>query len=102
MSPSTQPERRVASTTAVICSPEDVVTMAAEAQLLKSRYGELRRISCEFCEGILTLRGRVSTYYLKQIAQELTRRLQGVLAVDNQLEVTTSPGRPRAGEQRWR
>jgi hypothetical protein len=54
--------------TTVISSLEGLTAVAAEARLLNSPYLELRRVSCEFHEGVLTLRGNVPRYYLKQIA----------------------------------
>jgi osmotically-inducible protein OsmY len=70
--------------------PGDGVISAAEARLRKSAYVELRRVSCEYHEGALTLRGRVSSYYLKQMAQSLVSELEGVLEINNQLDVTSS------------
>ena len=34
-------------------------------------------MSCEFGEGVLVLRGQVSTFYLKQVAQTLVREVDG-------------------------
>ena len=36
----------------------------------------------------VVLRGQVGTYYLKQMAQEVVRRVDGVEQIDNCLEVT--------------
>jgi osmotically-inducible protein OsmY len=47
----------------------------------------LRLVSCDFHEGVLTLRGQVSSFYLKQVAQELIRRLDGAEEINNHLEV---------------
>ena len=44
-------------------------------------------LTCEFREGLLLLRGRVSSYYHKQVAQEAVRRLEDVDRVVNQIEV---------------
>lgn len=44
-------------------------------------------LTCEFREGLLLLRGRVSSYYHKQVAQEAVRRLEAVERVVNQIEV---------------
>lgn len=87
----------VASYTTMISSLDDVVTVAAESRLLKSPYLELRRVSCEFRTGILTLRGRVSTYYLKQIAQTVVRQVGGVEEIDNQLDVALLPSETQIG-----
>jgi osmotically-inducible protein OsmY len=47
-------------------------------------------VSCHFHEGVLTLRGRVGSYYLKQVAQTLVRSLESVRQVSNQLMVISS------------
>ena len=91
-----QLEPPAASYTKVISSPEDLVTLAAESRLLKSPYAELRGVSCEFHEGILTLQGCVPRYYLKQIAQNVVSRLDGVMGIDNQLTVVPFSRRPEA------
>lgn len=46
-----------------------------------------QNLTCEFREGLLLLRGRVSSYYHKQVAQEAVRRLDAVDQVINQIEV---------------
>ena len=70
------------------------VEAEAQSRLRTSNYLELRRVSCEFHEGVLTLRGRVPTFYLKQIAQELIRQLDGVVEINNRLVVAAPPGLP--------
>ena len=87
MSGTVQSKPPSAARTTVISSLEDLITVAAESPLLKSSYLELRRVSCEFQAGILTLRGRVPRYYLKQIAQSLVTEVSGVTEIDNQLDV---------------
>lgn len=47
-----------------------------------------QRLHCETRDGNVTLRGTVTSYYQKQMAQEAVRRLQGVERIDNHLEVT--------------
>ncbi len=89
---SPQLESPAASHTTVISPPEDIVTVAAESRLLRSSYLELRRVSCEFRNGVLTLRGCVSRYYLKQIAQTILDGLSSVAEIDKQLQVTPLPG----------
>jgi osmotically-inducible protein OsmY len=36
----------------------------------------------------VVVRGTVETYYQKQMAQEIVRRVEGVQKIDNQLEVS--------------
>jgi len=66
---------------------EQVLVAAADAALRQARSGELRSVSCEFHQGVLTLRGQVRSYYLKQLAQELIRALAPGQHVNNQLGV---------------
>ncbi|MGA9210522.1 MAG: BON domain-containing protein [Terriglobales bacterium] len=73
---------------------KQAVQAEAQSRLRKSGYHELHVVSCEFHEGVLTLRGRVSSFYLKQVAQELIRRLDAVGEVNNRLEVAESPDFP--------
>lgn len=73
--------------TTVVSSFRDLVALAAESRLLKSRYSELQRVSCKFHEGVLTLRGTVSHCYLKHVAEEFVSHVTGVMEIDNRLRV---------------
>jgi hypothetical protein len=71
---------------------------SAEDRLRHSEYLELRNISCDVHDGVLTLRGRVPSYHLKQLAQTLLAELAGILRLNNQLEVVSSrDARPSNG-----
>lgn len=63
------------------------VIRLAEQRLKDCPYQELRDVLCDFHEGVLTLRGRVSSFYLKQMAQTVVARLEGVEECVNRLEV---------------
>jgi hypothetical protein len=63
------------------------VVERAEARLRSSAYRELRDVFCSYRDGILTLHGRVSSFYLKQLAQALTAGLDGIARLNNRLEV---------------
>lgn len=65
------------------------IRSSIESRLQRSGYAALSGIRCEFQResGVLYLRGAVPSYYLKQIAQETARDLEGVLRVDNQIKV---------------
>ena len=65
------------------------VRQAAQARLQQSPHAALRNIDCQFEQGVLVLRGRVPSYYHKQLAQEAVAHLEGVLRVVNQIEVAT-------------
>jgi osmotically-inducible protein OsmY len=69
----------------------DPISERAHARLRQAPYLELRHVECIWEENILKLRGHVSSYYLRQIAQTLVQGLDGVEAIDNQLDVL--PGR---------
>ena len=58
-----------------------------EAALRQSPYLPVRLLRCGHSHGILTIRGQVPTYYLKQIAQSILARLEGVEEIKNQVEV---------------
>lgn len=63
------------------------ICQIAESRLRDSQYPPVRSLSCEYVEGVLTIRGRVSTYYLKQIAQSVMDGMDGVLEVANRVDV---------------
>jgi hypothetical protein len=65
----------------------ELIVAAAQALLWRARPGDLSSVSCDFHQGVLTLRGRVSSYYLKQLAQELLRPFGPVEQVNNRLQV---------------
>ncbi len=68
-----------------------VMERLAAARLRKAAYPEVRRLVCEFHEGMLCLRGRVPSYFLKQVAQTAVMEMDGVDEIHNQLEVDFPP-----------
>jgi osmotically-inducible protein OsmY len=65
---------------------QEIAEMAQTA-LRRSSYFELHGVSCDFSGGILTLRGRVPSYHLKQLAQATVADVPGVVEVHNHVEV---------------
>ena len=61
---------------------------AASKRLKSTRYPGIRGLTCE-CDdhGRLYLRGCLSSYYQKQLAQEAVADLPGIVAIVNQTEV---------------
>lgn len=59
----------------------------ARQSLQGSSYPDLRAIECDFADGVLTLRGRVNSFHMKQVAQVITARVAHVECLINQLEV---------------
>jgi osmotically-inducible protein OsmY len=71
---------------------KEIIEARAACRLQRSPYLEVRRVACEFHEGMLCLHGRVTSYYMKQIAQTVVFGMDGVEEINNQLEVVTPPG----------
>jgi osmotically-inducible protein OsmY len=63
--------------------------IASELQkrFMNSRYPALRSITCEQVNGRVVLRGQVSSYHEKQLAQELIRDIAGSLVIANFIDV---------------
>lgn len=56
-------------------------------QLQNSSYPQLRKLECHCHLGKWIIQGKVSSFFLKQAAQEAIAHLQGVEQIDNRLEV---------------
>ena len=67
--------------------PSHDVAKAAMQRIQSFQHSEMRRIECDFHKGLLVLHGRVSSYYLKQLAQESVRSIEGIARILNRLEV---------------
>ena len=59
----------------------------ARSRLLGNPYLALRNVQCDFADGVLTLRGCLPSYYLKQVAQTAVAQLDGVRQVVNLIQV---------------
>ncbi len=46
-----------------------------------------RNLRCEAKEGHVTLHGEVESYFQKQMAQESVRKIDGIVSINNCLEV---------------
>ena len=68
---------------------EEAILGEARQRLHARGCEELRSITCEYHEGMLILRGRLSSHYLKQLAQESIRNQPGVTIIVNATDVTT-------------
>ena len=71
------------------------IRQAAECRLLGSGYMALSDVRCDFDDGVLHLRGHVSTYHLKQVALALVVDIEGVHVISNRIEVVAPSGRTR-------
>ena len=66
--------------------------------LASRNFPGLRRLSVEADYGKVSIRGRVRSFYEKQLAQHVTRHVPGVLELAEEIEVLL-PARPQLG---WR
>lgn len=68
---------------------ESALRIAAEVERRwrQSPYGGLATLRCEVRERAIRIRGQVSCFYLKQLAQETLRDLVGTSRVENLAEV---------------
>ena len=64
-----------------------VVVQAAKDRLRSNPHWPVRRVTCECDEGRLLLRGSLSCFFHKQLAQEAVADVDGVVQVINEIEV---------------
>jgi osmotically-inducible protein OsmY len=60
-------------------------------QLQHSPYRAIRRVTCRFDNGELTLEGRVPTFHYKQLAQTAVAGIAGVKSIINEITVEDAP-----------
>lgn len=65
----------------------DSVVQAITECLRAYTYPGMRSLSVSYSDGIVTLRGEVTTYYHKQVAQESVRRIVGIVTIVNLVDV---------------
>lgn len=70
-----------------LCAGNVDTQFVTQQRLQESSYLGLRGVVCEYHEGVLILRGHVPSFYLKQLAQTLVRKVDGVDTVVNRLTV---------------
>ena len=70
------------------CPESYEVVEAARLCLRKSPYAAIRSLSCEYDHGVLVLRGRLSSFHEKQLAQVVIGHLAGVTQLIDEVEVT--------------
>jgi hypothetical protein len=68
------------------------VTEIVEKRLRESMYIALRTVSCHFKDGLLTFRGIVPTFYLKQVIFSLVEGLEGIKGINDEIDVVNPRG----------
>ncbi|TWU35726.1 BON domain protein [Novipirellula aureliae] len=94
---------RAVDETAIVLNQRSVrIKQAVSAELASTQQGALKGVTCEYEHGMLQLRGNVHSYYLKQLAQEHARRVDGVTHVINSIRVVQNekPVRPFRANRR--
>jgi osmotically-inducible protein OsmY len=77
---------------------QQAVAQRAVEEEVKRRVAErcpqfyLKDISFHFAHGVLTLRGRVPTFYLKQIVLTAVKDLDRVECIDDRMDVVSASG----------
>jgi osmotically-inducible protein OsmY len=74
-------------------SPPCAIALMADARFREDSHIALRGISCKVDQGVLVLEGRLSTFFQKQLAQEIVANIDGVVQVINNIEVVSSDRR---------
>lgn len=83
--PANPPPREIAASLAELMGTS--LLHKVERALRATGYLPLRRIDVDVHFGVVTLRGRVPSYHMKQLAQATALVIPGVCEVCNQLEV---------------
>lgn len=50
----------------------------------------LRYVSFHYADGVLTIQGRLPSFYMKQVLQTLLKNIDGVERIDNQTDVVSA------------
>jgi hypothetical protein len=94
MPPAAVPQAAMPSAPVLAPPAVSPIVQAVERRLRESSYYYLRSIRCAFESGVITLRGRVPTFYLKQTVQAIVEKIDGVEQVVNLVEVFDSRQAP--------
>ncbi|TWU39439.1 BON domain-containing protein [Novipirellula artificiosorum] len=67
--------------------PERCIAEIARQRLHVRGYSLARLVRCDEQNGVIVLNGTVPSYFLKQMAQETVRSIQGVSRIVSKIEV---------------
>jgi osmotically-inducible protein OsmY len=71
----------------ITSEPAARIVDEAERRLCRSPYFFLRKLRCQFDAGTLTLVGQVPYWQLRQFAEAIVSRVEGVQRVANRVEI---------------
>jgi len=69
------------------------ITTAIKARLFQDKYVDAMRISVETYEGVVTLRGEVTSALPREQAERLATAVDGVKSVRNEIKIVRQPGK---------
>ena len=73
--------------------PTDFAEMASRRLAENCPYAfYYRNVSMHFANGVLTLRGRLPSFYLKQVLHSFLMKIDGVERLDDQVDIISSTG----------
>ena len=75
------------SATASIARPRHDVLSRVQEGLRRHLHRATQHVSYDYHEGMVLLRGNLTSFHAKQLAQEAVRRVEGVEQVVNQIRV---------------
>ncbi|MCA9184258.1 MAG: BON domain-containing protein [Planctomycetales bacterium] len=75
-------------------SADETVSHRLRTRFHECPYTALRALDCTVTDGVAKLRGKVPSFYMKQIAQVLAGRVDGIVGVENQIEVHQTAPEP--------
>ena len=73
---------------------DDGLRIAALKLLHSSGYTAMQRLRCEVTDAVVIVHGILPSYYLKQMAQTIIQRLEGIQSVMNLVEVRETDSCP--------
>ena len=80
------------SAATIVAGPGAGILQSIDRRLREESYYYLRTISTAYESGVVTLRGRVPTFYLKQTVQAIVEKIEGVEQVVNLVDVVNPAG----------
>lgn len=92
---------RVMTTLSITSPTAEELTRIARMRLTESPYFFLKGLECRCAGGVLTLQGRVPMLRLKQFAEDIVSRIDGIESIDNRIEVV-DPFAPASAAPRLR
>ena len=86
-----QETERIGYRSQIEVEPENEIEALVESQMRRDGQLSASSLSFEFHGDVVILHGCVPTYYLKQVAQTVVMRIDGVKRVENRIMIGSVP-----------